>query len=184
MHKACHIGPTHSTLSIRHPLKEQQNLSIITYLKANIFVIWKWYLSVRVTFCYNLLRRFYMLKDSNKIWWNQMSEKPSWKQADVSVQPTGKWERRISQSERALYWLYLTKLVYHRLNVRRYKAESSRLFLIDVFFFNQFFTQSYSEKENPNFPNRSRTNDLPITISDALPLSFSWELLVELRPLK
>ena len=32
-------------------------------------------------------------------------------------------------------------------------------------------TQAYSEKEIPSFPNRSRTYDLPITSSDALPRS-------------
>ena len=32
-------------------------------------------------------------------------------------------------------------------------------------------TQAYSEKEIPSSPNRSRTYDLPITSSDALPLS-------------
>ena len=31
---------------------------------------------------------------------------------------------------------------------------------------------SYSEKEIPSSPNRSRTYDLPITSSDALPLSY------------
>ena len=30
-------------------------------------------------------------------------------------------------------------------------------------------TQAYSEKEIPSSPNRSRTYDLPITSSDALP---------------
>ena len=33
-------------------------------------------------------------------------------------------------------------------------------------------TQAYSEKEVPSSPNRSRTYDLPITSSDALPLSY------------
>ena len=33
-------------------------------------------------------------------------------------------------------------------------------------------TQAYSEKEIPSSPNRSRTYDLPITSSDALPLNF------------
>ena len=33
-------------------------------------------------------------------------------------------------------------------------------------------TQAYSEKEIPSSPNRSRTYDLPITGSDALPLSY------------
>ena len=33
-------------------------------------------------------------------------------------------------------------------------------------------TQAYSEKEIPSSPNRSRTYDLPIAISDALPLSY------------
>ena len=33
-------------------------------------------------------------------------------------------------------------------------------------------TQAYSKKEIPSSPNRSRTYDLPITISDALPLSY------------
>ena len=33
-------------------------------------------------------------------------------------------------------------------------------------------TQAYSEKEIPSSPNRSRTYDLPITSSDALPLSY------------
>ena len=33
-------------------------------------------------------------------------------------------------------------------------------------------TQPYSEKEIPSSPNRSRTYDLPITSSDALPLSY------------
>ena len=32
-------------------------------------------------------------------------------------------------------------------------------------------TQAYSEKEIPSSPNRSRTYNLPITSSDALPLS-------------
>ena len=32
--------------------------------------------------------------------------------------------------------------------------------------------QAYSEKEIPSSPNRSRTYDLPITSSDALPLSY------------
>ena len=33
-------------------------------------------------------------------------------------------------------------------------------------------TQAFSEKEIPSSPNRSRTDDLPITSSDALPLSY------------
>ena len=33
-------------------------------------------------------------------------------------------------------------------------------------------TQAYSEKEIPSSPNRSRIYDLPITSSDALPLSY------------
>ena len=33
-------------------------------------------------------------------------------------------------------------------------------------------TQAYSEKEIPSSPNRSRTYDLQITSSDALPLSY------------
>ena len=33
-------------------------------------------------------------------------------------------------------------------------------------------TQAYSEKEIPSSPNRSGTYDLPITSSDALPLSY------------
>ena len=33
-------------------------------------------------------------------------------------------------------------------------------------------TQTYSEKEIPSSPNRSRTYDLPIISSDALPLSY------------
>ena len=33
-------------------------------------------------------------------------------------------------------------------------------------------TQTYSEKEIPSSPNRSRTFDLPITSSDAQPLSY------------
>ena len=33
-------------------------------------------------------------------------------------------------------------------------------------------TQANSEKEIPSSPNRSRTYDLPITSSDALPLSY------------
>ena len=33
-------------------------------------------------------------------------------------------------------------------------------------------TQAYSEKEITSSPNRSRTYDLPITSSDALPLSY------------
>ena len=33
-------------------------------------------------------------------------------------------------------------------------------------------TQAYSEKEIPSAPNRSQTYDLPITSSDALPLSY------------
>ena len=33
-------------------------------------------------------------------------------------------------------------------------------------------TQAYSEKEIPSSPNRSRTYDLPITSSDAPPLSY------------
>ena len=33
-------------------------------------------------------------------------------------------------------------------------------------------TQAYSEKEIPSSPNRSRTYDIPITSSDALPLSY------------
>ena len=40
----------------------------------------------------------------------------------------------------------------------------------DVFF--QSVTQAYSEKEIPSSPIRSRTYDLPITSSDALPLSY------------
>ena len=40
----------------------------------------------------------------------------------------------------------------------------------DVFF--RWVTQAYSEKEKPISPNRSRTYDLPITSSDALPLSY------------
>ena len=37
----------------------------------------------------------------------------------------------------------------------------------------QSVTQAYSEKEIPSSPNKSRTKDLPITSSDALPLSYS-----------
>ena len=33
-------------------------------------------------------------------------------------------------------------------------------------------TQAYLEKELPSSPNRSRTYDLPITSSDALPLNY------------
>ena len=33
-------------------------------------------------------------------------------------------------------------------------------------------TQAYSEKEIPISPNRSQTYDLPVTSSDALPLSY------------
>ena len=33
-------------------------------------------------------------------------------------------------------------------------------------------TQAYSEKRNPSAPIKSRTKDLPITSSDALPLSY------------
>ena len=33
-------------------------------------------------------------------------------------------------------------------------------------------TQEHAEKENPSSPIRSRTYDLPITSSDALPLSY------------
>ena len=33
-------------------------------------------------------------------------------------------------------------------------------------------TQAYSEKEIPSSPTRSRTFDLPVTSSDALPLSY------------
>ena len=40
----------------------------------------------------------------------------------------------------------------------------------DVLF--QRVTQAYSEKRNPSAPTRSRTLDLPITSSDALPLSY------------
>ena len=36
----------------------------------------------------------------------------------------------------------------------------------------QLVTQAYSEKEIPSAPNRSRTYDLPISTSDALPLSY------------
>ena len=36
----------------------------------------------------------------------------------------------------------------------------------------QQVTQAYSEKEIPSAPNRSRTYDLPISTSDALPLSY------------
>ena len=39
-----------------------------------------------------------------------------------------------------------------------------------IFF--QSVTQAYSEKEIPSSPNRSRTYDLPITSSVALPLSY------------
>ena len=39
-----------------------------------------------------------------------------------------------------------------------------------IFF--QSVTQAFSEKEIPSSPNRSRTYDLPITSSDALPLSY------------
>ena len=39
----------------------------------------------------------------------------------------------------------------------------------DVLFRND---TAYSEKEIPSSPNRSRTYDLPITSSDALPLSY------------
>ena len=43
-------------------------------------------------------------------------------------------------------------------------------------------TQAYSDyKKNPSAPNRSRTYDLPISTSDALPLSF--RRLVVARPL-
>ena len=36
----------------------------------------------------------------------------------------------------------------------------------------QRVTQACSEKRNPSAPIRSRTKDLPITSSDALPLSY------------
>ena len=39
-------------------------------------------------------------------------------------------------------------------------------------YFFQWVKQAYSEKEIPSSPNRSRTYDLPITSSDALPLSY------------
>ena len=37
-------------------------------------------------------------------------------------------------------------------------------------------TQANSEKGNPSSPDRSRTHDLPITSSDALPLSCTRRL--------
>ena len=40
-------------------------------------------------------------------------------------------------------------------------------------YFFQRVTQAYSEKEIPGSPKRSRTYDLPITSSDALPLSYT-----------
>ena len=43
-------------------------------------------------------------------------------------------------------------------------------------------TQAYSEKEIPSSPNRSRTYNLPITSSDALPLSY--RRLVEAKAIK
>ena len=50
----------------------------------------------------------------------------------------------------------------------------------DVFF--QSVTQAYSEKENPSASIRSRTYNLPITSSDALPLSY--RRLVEAKAIK
>ena len=41
-----------------------------------------------------------------------------------------------------------------------------------MYFSLQWVTQAYTEKENPNAPIRSRTYDLLITSSDALPLSY------------
>ena len=46
----------------------------------------------------------------------------------------------------------------------------TRKFLRMVYY--SVMTQAYSEKEIPNSPNRSPTYDLPITSSDALPLSY------------
>ena len=41
-----------------------------------------------------------------------------------------------------------------------------------MIFFSVSDTVAYLEKEIPSSPNRSRTYDLPITSSDALPLSY------------
>ena len=52
-----------------------------------------------------------------------------------------------------------------------YIKDKKKLFLeYDVFL---LVTQAYSDKvkKNPSAPNRSRTYDLPISTSDALPLS-------------
>ena len=46
-----------------------------------------------------------------------------------------------------------------------------KVFILRLMFYS-VMTQAYSEKEIPSSPNRSRTYDLPITSSDALPLSF------------
>ena len=47
----------------------------------------------------------------------------------------------------------------------------------------QYVTQAYSEKGNLSAPYRNQTYDLPITISNALPLSYTRLMGATCRPL-
>ena len=64
--------------------------------------------------------------------------------------------------------------------LKRLQNNNKVIFECDVFL---LVTQAYSDKvkKNPSAPNRSRTYDLPISTSDALPLSY--RRLVVARPL-
>ena len=68
----------------------------------------------------------------------------------------------------------------HRFLQSRNYFDNHYKYEYDVFL---LVTQAYSDKvkKNPSAPNRSRTYDLPISTSDALPLSYR-RLVVE-RPL-
>ena len=54
-------------------------------------------------------------------------------------------------------------------NTEEYNNRNNFLFDDDIF---QWVTQTCSEIDIPSSPNGSRTYDLPITSSDALPLSY------------
>ena len=87
-----------------------------------------------------------------------------------------KLNRQQSGEEKASFWWELGLLSQSSAGalkniIIRYtkKPERGPLMKIDIF---QWVTKAYSENENPSSPNRSRTYDLPITSSDALPLSY------------
>ena len=81
--------------------------------------------------------------------------------------PHGRLHHGSAESRKSLEQKSSSKLVLTGIN-KRFDLTNLFLRMIQSEFRIQSVTQAYSEKENPSFPNRSRTYDFPITSSDAL----------------